>query len=359
MPNRLLPEISPLRQTCLLAFCVVAGSLLCLEVSAQESAKQAPVPVTLSLGQKMRLLPLLPESEPRAEYPLTIRAEADEHGLYLVFDLQDVVLSELSRTGSPFYIDLHFDLCNKTEKTGVKRGTRFRLVGRFDEGQMAVERTVSDDKGENLKTESQLDAEARLSFLRSGTPRVSLFLGRKEIGEHPWKIGEAGQAIAFDVYAHFANIDRSETLQLVDDGEDVDGSEKEKLTAEPGEPGQQVYPEWHSFGIVRGLNDPNAHTISTATMNCLLLRKFSLDDLTKSLSAIGKTSAEDDIARRAESVALMTILNAEVRGGLIMAREHQDESVREGAKRVTAAQSFAGLSGGTAAPSSESDTAGQ
>lgn len=307
----------------------------------------------------MALLPMLPQSEPRAEYPLTIRAEADEHGLYLVFDLEGVVLDELSRSGSPFYIDLHFDLRKKAERTTNTRATRFRVVGRFDEGQMAVERTESDENGENLKTETKLDAEARLSVLRSGTARVSLFLSRKEIDARPWKIGESGQLLPFDGFVHFADFDRSGTLELVDDDEDAEGNKKDELTAERGEPGKQIYPDWHTFVMVRGLNDPAAQTIPTESMNALLLHKFSLDDLAESLSAIGQADAKDDIARRAESVALMTILNAEVRGGLLIAREHKDESVREGAKRVIAVQSHADVSCGEEMPDDGSNTAGQ
>ncbi len=359
MPNRPALEIFPQHRTRMLRASVVAVLLLCLGVHAQESAIQTAPPVTITLGQKMTFLPLLPETEARSEYPLTIRAEADEHGLYLVFDLEGAVLAELSRIGSPFYIDLHFDLRNEAERTTDTRATRFRVVGRFDEGQMAVERTVSDAKGENLKTETKLDAEARLSFLRSGTPRVSLFLSRKEIGDHPWKLGEAGQSLPFDVFVHFADFDRSGALELVDEGEEAEGSPKEELTAELGEPGKQVYPDWHTFVMVRGLNNPHANTITTGSMNSLQLHNFSLGDLTESLRAIGQTKAKDDISRRAESVALMTILNAEVRGGVLMACEHQDESVREGAKRVITSHAFGGVDGGVSVPRSGPDTAGQ
>lgn len=359
MPNRRPLEIPALHRTRLLEASVLAVMLFCLGASAEEPAKQTPPPVTMALGQKMLFLPLLPESEARSEYPLTMRAEADEHGLYLVFDLEGMVLSELSRTGSPFYIDLHFDLRNEAERTTATRATRFRIVGRFDEGQMAVERTVSDAKGENLKTKTKLDAEARLSFLRSGTPRVSLFMSREEIGDHPWKIGEKGQFLPFDVFVHLADFDRSGVLELVDEGESVDGSAKEELTAEPSEPGQQVYPDWHTFVMVRGLNDPQAQTIPTGALNSLQLHKFSLKDLTLSLRAIGQASAKDDITRRSNSVALMTILDAEVRGGVLMAREHRDDSVRQGAEWVIESHAFGGVDGGVSAQSGGLNTAGK
>lgn len=335
----------------------MAFSLLCLSSPGQDAASPAPTPVKISLGQKMLLLPLLPQTEARAEYPLAMRAEADEHGLYLMFDLEGVVLSELSRAGSPFYIDLQLDLSKDSEKNTGQRSTRFRVVGRFDEGQMAVERTISDEKGEDLQTVSKLDADARLSMLRSGTPRVSLFIGRKEVGDHPWKIGETDQELAFDVFVHFADFDPSVVLETPDD--DGEGDVKKELTAEPKEPGQQVYPDWHKFVMVRGMNTPCAHTIPTTSMNSLLLHPFSLDDLTVSLRAIGETNAEDDIVRRAESVALMTILNAEVRGGLLMAREHREESVRKGAEKVIAAHAFGSVDDGSTISGEGSDTAGK
>ena len=172
---------------------------------SQDSVKSDQSPAVVNLGQKIQLLPFLPKEAKRAEYPITMRAEADEHGLYLVFDLEGVVLQELSRVGSPFYIDLFLDFRNEESRGSQGVATLLRIVGRFDDGQMAVERISRNKDGKEVKAERKIDAEARLSLLRSGSPRVSLFVGREEIGDHPWRVGDSGQDLPIDVIAHFAD----------------------------------------------------------------------------------------------------------------------------------------------------------
>ena len=103
-------------------------------------------------------------------------------------------------------------------------------------------------------------------------------------------------------------------------------------------PGEPVYPEWHRFVFVRNTADIDSIERSPENFGRILLHKFQLADLPNCLRSIGEVSAEDDYQRRAESAALMTILDPELRGGVFIAREHQDEAVRVGARRVLACE---------------------
>ncbi|QQL44022.1 hypothetical protein [Sulfuriroseicoccus oceanibius] len=315
--------------------------------ASEHAQMAAAVPVELFLGQKIELLPLLPEGERRNESPVTMRVEADEQGLYVVFDLVDVVLAELDTTGSPFYIDLSLDLRGDDVRGKNGKAMVVRLVGRLDAGQMAVQFSeVPESDDAPLKVTSTKAAKARLSMMREGYPRVSLFVPKSAFRGHPWDLTAQDSTVPMCGILRLAKLNPAVVSSIEMDGEGL-----EHPVQAQNEPGQPVYPDWNAFVINRSAEHTDRDGwLSACGLNTLHLKKIDAASLADALHGAGSAPDADDRVRRARAIAFAAVLDPELRGAIVMATEHSSKAVQEGARLVMEQESFEQLADAPQAP---------